>query len=129
MFFVLREFTMLVKRVNFIVICSFQRIMDVAEAAAEEANNSGEGDLTDYRYYNAKLLIDAETARKRDLEILQNSLKPEEERKKDLEPDYRMEMTLKPNKHFGGVAVNSTYSTVHVPVNIFDRCKAFFYKF
>ena len=29
-------------------------------------------------------------------------------------------MVLTPNKHFSGIPVNTTYSTVHVPTNVFD---------
>lgn len=33
------------------------------------------------------------------------------------------EMVLIPDPHFNNVLVNTSYSSVHVPTNIFDRCK------
>lgn len=33
------------------------------------------------------------------------------------------EMTLSRDQHFSNVLVNTNYSSVHVPTNIYDRCK------
>ena len=35
------------------------------------------------------------------------------------------EMVLVPDPHFKDVLVNTNYSSVHVPTNIFDRCEFF----
>merc|ERR1719270_1923643 len=43
---------------------------------------------------------------------------------RDKDDDYYIvgysRMVLTPNKHFSGIPVNTTYSTVHVPTNVFD---------
>ncbi|XP_075216891.1 voltage-dependent calcium channel subunit straightjacket isoform X2 [Lycorma delicatula] len=98
---------------------AIERIMDVAESAAEEANNSDEKVPENYKYYNAKLLVPPGTLEKKDL-LPQNFIEVDSD-KEPPPPDYRMEMLLKPNKRFSGMEVNTTYSAVHVPTNIYDR--------
>lgn len=37
--------------------------------------------------------------------------------------DHYATMNLSPDPHFDNVLVNNSHSSVHIPTNIFDRCK------
>lgn len=67
--------------------------MDTAENSAMASQM--QESRTDYQYYNAKTL--------------------------DRNDSNQLE--LKENSHFFNIKVNTSYSAVHVPTNVYDRCK------
>nr|CAD7567695.1 unnamed protein product [Timema californicum] len=73
-----------------------QRIMDAAE---NTAMSHQEEEVTKYEYYNVKRI--------------KNPGEPLKEKE--------MEMLLTPNKHFNNIPVNTSYSAVHVPTNVYDE--------
>lgn len=61
-----------------------------------------------------------------DVESDNSSLKVTEYAKPELNKDTKLnytQMSLWKDPHFNDVLVNTNYSSVHVPTNIFDRCK------
>ena len=73
--------------------------MDTAENSAMAsppiASPAMEEILLNYQYYNAK----------------------------SLDKNDSKQLELKENSHFFNIKVNTSYSAVHVPTNVFDRCK------
>lgn len=72
--------------------------MDMAENSAM----AHQEDVTDFIYYSAKNLT--------------KPLKPDE-----VLPQGFREVELKKSKHFFNMEVNSSFSAVHVPTNVFDK--------
>ncbi|XP_059614107.1 voltage-dependent calcium channel subunit alpha-2/delta-3 isoform X2 [Phlebotomus argentipes] len=94
-------------------ISAVKRIMDAAENMALSYEHK-EADQ-DFQYYNAKEMIEPgeapPTADPRDLD-------DNGEPKKLIPPK---EISLTPEPHFFNVRVNTNYSSVHVPTNVYDR--------
>lgn len=83
-------------------ISAVKRIMDSAENTAVSQQEEEEIPES-FTYFNAKNLIPAvENATTND--------------------GYPV-MKLTPNEHFYNMPVNVTHSAVHVPTNVYDRCK------
>jgi len=73
--------------------------------AAENTAMSHHDELVlEHEYWNAKLLV------------------PEGEKI----PEGGREMVLTPNSHFYNIPVNTSFSSVHVPTNVFDGGEYFF---
>lgn len=77
--------------------------MDTAETLAEGSNYDVPVPES-FKYYNAKMLI-----------------QPGE--KVEKAPNGTRELLLTPNSHFYNIPVNTSLSSVHVPTNVYDRCK------
>ncbi|XP_065354031.1 voltage-dependent calcium channel subunit alpha-2/delta-4 isoform X3 [Cloeon dipterum] len=84
-----------VKEMMDLKISALKRIMDAAEATAI---SSHEELVLEHEYWNAKLIV------------------PQGEEV----PEGSREMVLTPNSHFYNIPVNTSFSTVHVPTNVFD---------
>jgi len=78
--------------------------VDIAEQTAQAAKD--EDVKSTFQYHNAKCLTEASLAD----EPCSNQTLP---------------LELTPNKHFWNLPVNTATSAVHVPTNVFDRCKYF----
>lgn len=66
----------------------------------------------DVTYYNSKFS---------NVVVSNSNLKNESDYERPDDLNYT-EMILAANPHFDNVLVNTSYSSVHVPTNIFDRC-------
>lgn len=75
--------------------------MDTAENSALNSNPE-EPVPPEYQYYNAKML--KQPGQKGD--------------------NGTQELLLTPNSHFFDIPVNTSVSSVHVPTNVYDRCKS-----
>lgn len=80
----------------------FQRVVETAENLVLD---SGKEKETGDDYYNAKML------------------KPPGTLNASVDPKGTREMLLTPNSHFFQVPVNTTFSAVHVPTNVYDKGK------
>jgi voltage-dependent calcium channel alpha-2/delta-3 len=78
--------------------------MDTAENSAMAAHAEGTLDQN-YQYYNSKLLASPGSP-------FSN------------QPNGTHQLVLIPNSHFNNIPVNTTLSAVHVPTNVYDRCKS-----
>nr|CAD7196612.1 unnamed protein product [Timema douglasi] len=85
-----------IKNMTDLKISAVRRIMDAAE---NTAMSHQEEEVTKYEYYNVKRI--------------KNPGEPLKEKE--------MEMLLTPNKHFNNIPVNTSYSAVHVPTNVYDE--------
>lgn len=102
-----------------------QRIMDAAENLAMSSEHK-EADRT-FSYYNAKEFVEPGAAKDAGAAAAGNGHGPESdgEKSKAIEvPEVPpKELVLHPDPHFFNQHVNTNYSSVHVPTNVFDRCE------
>ncbi|XP_063239257.1 voltage-dependent calcium channel subunit alpha-2/delta-3 isoform X2 [Bacillus rossius redtenbacheri] len=86
-----------IKNMTDLKISAVKRIMDTVENSAMVHQTDN---VTEYRYFNVKHLKT-----------------PDEPADPDCDED--LEMVLTPDAHFSGVPVNTSYSAVHVPTNVY----------
>ncbi|XP_026478541.1 voltage-dependent calcium channel subunit alpha-2/delta-3-like [Ctenocephalides felis] len=98
-------------------ISAVKRIMDAAENTAVSAKD--EPVTKEYRYYNSKELYPPGMLPEPEQKDLSEIDEVEEARK--LAVPAAREMVLTPDQRFGGTPINTTFSAVHVPTNVFDR--------
>lgn len=91
----------------------------IVEAAQNTAMSDEEAADTSFQYYNAKEMLEPTDGeyvkRKKELDEIEPLI---------TKPDP-LRILLVKNPNFPGHLVNLTYSSVHVPTNVFDRCEYF----
>jgi VWA N-terminal. len=92
----------------------FQCIMDAAEEMAESFNYT-ERKYQRFAYYN----VNGETEG--------GPTRPANLSEQFDEPPYKntlkLGLELTPDRHFFNIPVNTEYSVVHLPINVYDGCK------
>lgn len=99
--------------------------MDAAENMAVSYEHK-EAD-PEFRYYNAKEMIEPVVKVNKTEESTEDEENEEpkllDENGEPIKIIKPKEIVLTPDPHFFNIRINTTHSSVHVPTNVYDRCK------
>lgn len=105
------------KEIKDMMDCKVVIVQNIVEAAQNIAMYDEEPPDTSFQYFNAKEMLEPH-----DKPYVKRKLELDEKEPLITKPPPKI-IELVPHPNFPGLPVNFTYSSVHVPTNVFDRCK------